>query len=670
MYLRAILPVILAAAVITLPALAREATYTAVFDGAKEWDDVLYDRNIDVDSAPGSARLLKTELFADEMGNVTDATLERTTQNTRARKDIVIEDPAADSAVLVVYTQAGAAKVILEVNGVKNEVQFDAKRMLGGGWSRIDVDPKQLRKGLNTFVLYPAGDGALNLWIDNSRFPNRSARSVDGGATWDYDHLGVQGFCDGEYLMRLRLVHYPKSGEILSDFLSVGDLVTNDPVKPLLSLKSIQLKAEGDFPQDTGITLYLRGGATPAYDPSNWDPWKPAEAYRTPGTVGRDWKYFQWKAALSTKTGLRTPALFRITATAVIDVPNASGKSLSADVSKNRKITRGYYNYAYQQFGHERLDYLREYFRLDEVVGMCSSEFEKFEVLATWVRSQWRDGWLGVRTKGLKTPWDAWIALNMNGDFKASGMCTIYANTFVQCALAVGLNARGVVLDHHFVSEVWSNEFEKWICIDIGFNNQSIRTFHMEHNGIPLSAVEVLQAVNDGKQAELDLVPPKIWRKTWKGDQAKEAAFMDPIQWKARVGIPTRNNFLESWLPGELQHGFNAYSYDGYLWWKKSSIPEYEEYTLHTSHYRDLYWSLNQVELHLSRAETPGELRVQFDTVTPNLDKIMVRVDGGEWQPVGGDWVWPLRKGQNRIEARPMNKWGHEGITSEVTVTY
>jgi hypothetical protein len=526
-----------------------------------------------------------------------------------------------------------------------------------------------LKKGLNSFVLSSA-QGGMSIWIDNGRYPNRSARSLDGGATWDYDHIGEQGFCDGEYLIRLRLSHYPSSGEILSEYISIGDFITKDPVKPLFTLKDIQLKAGGDFPKDTAATLFLRGGSTPSYDPATWDPWKPAESYRKMTGAGQQWEYFQWKAALSTKSGLKTPALSAITATAVIDVQDASG-SIAANVSKNRKIVRSYYNYAYQPFNHERLKYLREYYRLDEVVGACATEFEKFEVLATWLRSQWRDGWGSARAGTLKTPWDAQVILEMVPDFKASGMCTIYANAFVQCALAVGLNARGVVLDHHFVSEIWSNEYEKWICFDIGFNNKSIRTFHMELDGTPLSAVEILRAVNSGKQAQLDLVPPKLWKTAWKGDQAKEAAFMDPIQWKARVGIPTRNNFLESWLPGELQHGFGAYSYDGYLWWKKTLIPEYEEYTFQTSHYRDMYWTLNQVEMHLSRTEKSGEIQVRFDTVTPNLDKILVRMDGGEWKPVSStEMIWTLRKGENRIEARPVNKWGLDGITSEVKVSW
>ncbi len=665
------LSIVAAALCLAVEASAAESIFNKVFDGTNRWDEVLYDRNIDVDTSPGSARLLKTEIIADEMGNITDATMEQLTGSLRAKKELVIADPAADKATLLVYTSMPQdGKFILEVNGTANTITFDTDRRLTGGWNRVDVDPKQLKKGLNTFVIYPAPGNTLTLFIDNCRYPNRSARSLDAGATWDYDHLGIQGFCDGEYLIRLRLGHYPAQGEILSDFIDAGDLVTAEPVKPIFDLKEIKLAADVATPKGTAVSLFLRGGSTPAYEPAAWDSWRPAAEYANLSIAGRKWKFFQWKAVLSTTGGLATPSLSKVTVTVKADVAPAAGKKAQADVSKNRRIIRGYYNYAYQPMEDARLRYLREHYRLDEVVGVCSSEFEKFEVLATWLRGQWRDGWGAERNGTLRTPWDAEVILEMVPDFKASGMCTIYSNAFVQCALAVGLNVRGVVLDHHFISEIWSNEYEKWVMFDIGFNNLSIRTSHTELNGIPLSAVEILKAVNEGKQADLDLVPPRLWKSRWKGNQAAEAKIMDPIQWKARVGIMTRNNFLQTWLPGELQHGFMQYTYDGYLWWKKTLIPEYEEYTFQTSHYRDMYWTLNQVQVFLSETGKPGELKVQFDTVTPNLDRMLVRLDGGEWKPVTGDMAWVLKTGTNRLEVKPINTWGHDGITSEVVVRY
>ena len=66
---------------------AAENTYTMAFDGSDRWDTVLYDYNIDVDTNPGSAQLLKTELISDEMGNMTDATYDIVTGSIRAKKD-------------------------------------------------------------------------------------------------------------------------------------------------------------------------------------------------------------------------------------------------------------------------------------------------------------------------------------------------------------------------------------------------------------------------------------------------------------------------------------------------------------------------------------------------------------------------------------------------------
>ena len=645
-------------------------SFTCTFTGDDNWDGELYDYAIDVDSVPGSARLLKTELIADETGNMTDATYEVITSDIRARKDFMITDPAVDSAVLLVYVNTPKElQLVVEVNGTPKTVTTDPKRSLTGGWVRVDVDPDLLKKGLNTVVLYSAGSEEFNIFIENSLYPNRSARSCDSGVTWDYEHIGRQGFCDGEYLVRLRLAHYPSEGVVRSDYIDIGDLMSNSGIRPVFTVSDILLDAVTETPGGTDIAFQLRGGSTPSYDPSTWDSWKPAKDYRNLKDTSHEWKFCQWSAVLSTGNARRTPSLNEVTLTIDADVAERDGLP-RADLSGNQEIVRGYYNYAFQPFDDDRLQYLREYFRLDEVVGGCSTEFEKYEVLATWLRGQWRDGWNPVRIKGLKTPWDAWTALNLNSDFKASGMCTIYANTFVQCALSVGLTARGVLLDHHFISEIWSNEYKRWVMFDIGFNHHSLRTVHMTLDDVPLTSVDILQAVNNGRIGDLVLETPDLWHKRYPGDQAQEAQLTDPKNWRNRTGIPLRNNFMESWLPGELQHGFQSYSYDGYLWWKKTLIPEYEEYTMHTSHYRDLYWTVNQIEAFLYDTGKDGEVMVMLDTVTPNLKAIMLSIDGGEWTETPAQFRWPLKKGRNTIRVKPVNSWDLDGITSEITVTY
>ena len=387
--LKAVSIAVLFIVIVSAVCFAAENTYVMEFDGTDNWDNTLYGPAIDVETEPGSVRLLKSELIADEMGNMTDATFDNISKNERAKKEFIIDDPSADKATLVIYTNGVPKGTFnLEVNGTKNTVTFDPKRMLTGGWCRVDVDPKQLKKGLNSFVLYPAGDNSLQLYIDNCRQPNRSSKSHDSGANWTHDKLGEQGFCDGEYLIRLRLSHYPEHGGILSDFVPVGDIITNNPIKPVFSLKDIRIKADADIPGGTTVNLWLRGGSTPSYDPATWDGWKRAGDYRTMENTRHDWKYLQWEAVLRTKKALRTPSLKKVTVTIKANVSEQTGTRLSADMSENREIIRGYYNYAYQPFGDDRLEYLRKYFRLDEVVGGCSSEFEKFEVLATWLKKQ------------------------------------------------------------------------------------------------------------------------------------------------------------------------------------------------------------------------------------------------------------------------------------------
>ena len=117
---------------------AAEKTFTMEFDGKDRWDSSLYDRHIDVSTNPGSARLIKTEIIADEMGNTTDATLEYVRGKMRAKKELYIDNPAAEKATLVLYNgshQGGS--FILEVNGKANTITFDKERVLGGGFEKV-----------------------------------------------------------------------------------------------------------------------------------------------------------------------------------------------------------------------------------------------------------------------------------------------------------------------------------------------------------------------------------------------------------------------------------------------------------------------------------------------------------------------------------------------------
>jgi hypothetical protein len=652
--------------------LAGAAEYRKVFESPKDWDTTLYDWKIDV--GPSGVGLLKTELVTDEMGITTGGMNEDVIGDTWIKKEFQLDKVQAESALLLIHfnryvpedfkKQGGFLWV--DVNGHAIKLDIDIPRMLTGGWVRCDVPVAYLVSGLNSVVIRNETQSPFYASIEASKAPNRSAKSVDGGKTWDYHHLGKGGFIDGEYLVRLRLGRYPDSAEILSDYLELASFLSGDPVKPAVRAKTIALELDKLTPAGTSVALELRGGTTPAYAPDTWTTWKAAAALA--GGDYKDWRFVQWRATLRTADRRVTPVIKKLAVRADLDVAAKPADGIKVAAYDNQQIVRGYYNFTFQDAAEPRLTILRNRYRLDEVVAHCASEFEKYRTLAFWMRGIWRDAW-GKHGVELHTPWDALISLELAPQYKASGMCVIYSNTFVQCALAVGLQARGNILDHHFVSEVWSNEYKKWVTFDVAASTDSIRpAFHMKDD-LPLNALETHTLARAGKKDQVWIVPAGPHPKINGADQKKEN-MLGPNEWEPRFGMPFRNNYLTSWLPGELEHGFIQYHYDGYLWWKDTAIPKYEEYTYQSSHPRDFYWTINQAQVFLSATDKPAELAVRLDTVTPNFAGYLVRVDGGEWKESGPDFAWTLHAGTNTLEAKPVNAFKHDGITSLVKIEY
>jgi len=132
--------------------------------------------------------------------------------------------------------------------------------------------------------------------------PNTSAKSLDGGATWDYDRVGEDDF-DGEYVVRLLLERYRRSGTIVSEvFDAAGE---DGVVKSRCAVRRLALGWAGDAPDGTAVSLRARTGSTPFYEGGNWSDWEVCEPGRSLSEVrGR---YLQWEATLTTEDPSRTP---------------------------------------------------------------------------------------------------------------------------------------------------------------------------------------------------------------------------------------------------------------------------------------------------------------------------------------------------------------------------
>jgi hypothetical protein len=151
--------------------------------------------------------------------------------------------------------------------------------------------------------------------------------------------------------------------------------------------------------------------------------------------------------------------------------------------------------------GHPRLVSLRQ--AIPAKVKKDGSLLERVLALSTWMSQSWEHTGSG-RAAVVYAPWDAETILawgeqrsGHNGE-RAVVMCVHYAVAFVTACQALNIPARCAVLmgtpngtDGHFVSEVWFEEYGKWVMVDP--NSDAI----FINQDIPMSISEIQKAGSD-----------------------------------------------------------------------------------------------------------------------------------------------------------------------------
>jgi hypothetical protein len=320
---------------------------------------------------------------------------------------------------------------------------------------------------------------------------------------------------------------------------------------------------------------------------------------------------------------------------------------------------------------------------------------EQLMLLRWWVRHQCHRGWAAHPAIWIP-PWDALSILANRDRPDCLVMCTHYSAVFTQCCQALGWNARHCILDHHCVSEVWVDQHRKWVMMDTGNSAERADVgLHFERKGVPQSALEMQQIHRDGKKDGVTVcftplrLAEKIAPLCRPEPAPKEKRPLRPdviplaelpkypvcgIENFRRYAFPARNTFLTTLYPGELEQGESHYFYDGYCWVGDSPddpklSPEYSRH-LTPARPQDVDWPLNWVRPHLARTATAGELRVDLETFTPNLERLE-RAGPGEkdaWKETPAAFAWKLQPGDNLLRVRSVNKWGRAGQETRVRV--
>lgn len=366
--------------------------------------------------------------------------------------------------------------------------------------------------------------------------------------------------------------------------------------------------------------------------------------------------------------------------------PEAIAPELRIIEWQNEQIVRGTFPFSYQA-PDAMLTELREKYKLDNVIAAGQSEFDQVLLLREWVHTRWKHGW--SREPGPYNALDILAAVEAGHDFN----CGYFAITLMQCLLSLGFVARNLSICKpasewmaedegnigHSIVEFWSHQYHKWILLDPDLN------VHYERDGVPLSVLEIHRAWVTRCWDEVSMltgvVPFRVTDKAVSGagttfaNLDNETAEFQIFGWHevgdyySHVTLQMRNT----------QHSIEA-SAPTLNWVDELTPPRLVSYNsptggTFTSNVNDLYWSVDQVQINLqvdaeAWAQREAALAVSLDHSMPNLDRLLVRIDGEPWRETDPVFTWHLRPGKNQIMAKGVNRFGREGHVSRILLRF
>ncbi len=361
------------------------------------------------------------------------------------------------------------------------------------------------------------------------------------------------------------------------------------------------------------------------------------------------------------------------------------------------------FGFKYEDPNNKELAELRSKYKLDELVASAGNDWEITLALIKWanekVSSANREHPKG---KHCTEPLDAVSCLKQLED-GGTGACGIFNRVFQGALASFGIFARDLNCgpSWHAVTDVWSDHWGKWIFMDC------MTCSYFESAGVPLSAHEIMKLKIAGARPKMVLVDggrmirEQKWEK-W-ADEYLEKQFqcVDTVMAADHMSPEWKESSI---VNGVSQGGARIYCipFDIARFIGKEKKVEgindiyvtdpehaFNNVFINRCHYlvtddeTDVYWPLNTVEVRLpldGRFVASEDAPVELVTHAPYLEKMLFRVDGGEWQEAavgpekGGlrsaQLTWKLHKGTNILECKVQSAKGRIGRISTVRVEW
>jgi len=354
----------------------------------------------------------------------------------------------------------------------------------------------------------------------------------------------------------------------------------------------------------------------------------------------------------------------------------------------NGRVVKPSYPFIYQDMTHPKVRALYERAGIGEMISSSRTELELIQKISDWANAQW-----GHMQPLPYASWDAHEILDRTEKGDAF-WCTYKAALFVQACNAAGLTARMLGInrrhrDAHTVTEVYINDFRKWMLVDPWMN------CWFERDGVPLSAREFHEAMNDPAGIYLVFGANGYGTEYWDFKTGKAASIPHsnrrvPIEEHPRKGLidyyhdirivlrndhtvhPQRkeNLFIDGFMVPYNARGGEWWGPQ--LHWTDDSTPPLITCD-NTGEINDFEWPLNEVKVDLRKVTVPSEpvvLEARFSTLTPCFSRYRLEIDGRPVSLEGDVYLWRLKEGRNSLKVASVNAVGRSGFPSEFVLDY
>jgi hypothetical protein len=615
----------------------------------------------------------------------------------RARKILIVDDPRAEKAWLVLFPcyKSGKYPLRFTVNGREGSFPtFDVKGMVDFyRWTEFPVE--WLKKGRNVIDLFcPEAKKEEEGWKifiaradefeagggDPRDVGKTSFKSADDGENWKESPFGPLGQDRCEYSIRISLDRYVKTGWLASPVIDLWKGGEDLTVIPQREIRKMKLSIRSEVPEGTKTEYYFRKGSNPQPFSVDWSEYQfigsgPVLDYET-GGADLNRRYVQFRAVLSTANPLVSPIVKSAAVAAELEQRVPLFKNIHVVSADNPAINYSSIDWKWEQWDRPEFAELRQKENLDEVIAGSRTEFNAQVKLLDYVTRRWRHSNPVPEYPG----WDAKSILDRIDSAGGGGMCIQFNNTLAGLCIAYGWQARHVNCVGHEICEVWNDEFGKWIFLDADWEN------HYNYDprtGEPQDMLELHRFYLDyyfpGRSIDWmkDLINwfPPIEGKTppiRRGSLTNHPnTVLTGFNSSAFMRIMPRNNYYGQVFPRPLAHGVDStVPWDGFINWYDDRTPPARQFSWFTDRPRDMWPDLNRVHVDATQGLGNDRLFLRFETYTPNFSHFEVDTDDTGWKGVGERWTWLLQSGKNTLRVRAVSRLGVKGKPSTFVVNH